>query len=417
VITLLTGVIAGIAPALYETRRLQTNPLRVLSGSDRVRQRWRNALVVMEITVTVALLVETAAMVDGYQRTRAARLGYDTGPLLNARVENPKGVPVPEVLEVFENLPGVAAAAAATNAPFFRNNPRIRVSAEAAGSSEVVGQRVAVTSGFFSTLGVPMRAGRPFSEHDAGSVAIVNEPLAQRLFLFPTGRDPVGSRIWIAQTSYDVIGVVAGYASNPLRPEDLDPKVFVPLAPRSSAQTRVYFLIRTKGDPAALTQTLRREARTPSAGSIVVDAFTAEQFFDIAGQEILIGTAPLFPLIAIGMLLTAAGIYGVLAFAITRRSRELAVRVAIGASGTDLVRLVSGQSLRLVALGVALGIFLTFGLSRIVRARGGAGSLWDPQANAFLIPVIVVLAIGALATWIPARRALKINPADLLRTT
>ena len=133
------------------------------------------------------------------------------------------------------------------------------------------------------------------------------------------------------------------------------------------------------------------------------------------GREILIGTAPLVPLIVIGMLLTAAGIYGVLAFAIARRSRELAVRIAVGATGRDLVRLVSAHTMRLVLAGATAGIAVTFGLARVVRTSGGAGSIWDPGVQAFVIPVLLVLVIGAVATWIPARRALRINPAELLR--
>jgi ABC-type antimicrobial peptide transport system permease subunit len=135
------------------------------------------------------------------------------------------------------------------------------------------------------------------------------------------------------------------------------------------------------------------------------------------GQEMLVGTAPLVPLIAIGTLLTTTGIYGVLAFAIARRSKELALRIAIGASARDLIRLVSAHSLRLVAIGTVLGIAAMFGLTQIVRAGGGAGSPFDPTWPAFAIPVAIVVAIGALATWIPSRRAMRINPAVLLRTT
>ena len=112
------------------------------------------------------------------------------------------------------------------------------------------------------------------------------------------------------------------------------------------------------------------------------------------GQEILIGTAPLVPLIAIGMLLTAAGIYGVLAFAITRRSRELAVRIAVGATGRDLVRLVTAHTLRLVGVGAA-GIAVTFGLSRIVRARR-RGQPLRPGGQVFVIPV---LPFSSSARW------------------
>ena len=102
----------------------------------------------------------------------------------------------------------------------------------------------------------------------------------------------------------------------------------------------------------------------------------------------LVGTAPLLPLIATGMLLTAAGIYGVLAFAITRRSKELAVRVAIGATGRDIVRLVTAHSLRLVVLGTCFGIGATFALTRVARAAGGGGSVFDPGWAAFVVPVV-----------------------------
>ena len=117
------------------------------------------------------------------------------------------------------------------------------------------------------------------------------------------------------------------------------------------------------------------------------------------------------------MLLTLAGVYGVLAFAITRRSRELAVRVAIGATSADLVRLVTAHSARLLMMGTTAGIGVTFGLARIVRASGAAGSIYDPPWPAFVVPILIVVIIGALATWIPSRRALRINPATLLRST
>ena len=414
VITLLTGMTAGLAPALYQTRRLQVNPLRAMAGSDRVRQRWRSALVVFEITVTVALLVVTSSMIDGYLRTRRPQLGYPTRPLLSARVDNPAGVPTARILEVLENLPGVASAAAATSVPYGAIGPRVRVSADATESHAIVSERGAITAGYFSTLGVQIRAGRPFSAHDAGRVAIVSETLARQLF---QGRDPVGHRVWIADTSYDLVGVVADYASNPMRSGHFEPRIYVPLPVEPTQKAaRVHVLVRAVGDPAPLTQTIRRHVRDAVPGTVVASAITIDQVLAIGGRELLIGTAPLFPLIVIGMLLTMAGIYGVLAFAIARRSRELAVRIAVGATGRDLVRLVSAHTLRLVGVGATAGIAVTFGLSRIVRTSGGAGSIWDPGLEAFVIPVLIVIVIGAAATWIPSRRALRINPAELLRT-
>jgi putative ABC transport system permease protein len=117
------------------------------------------------------------------------------------------------------------------------------------------------------------------------------------------------------------------------------------------------------------------------------------------------------------MLLTMAGIYGVLAFAVTRRSRELAVRMAIGATGRDVVQLVAAHSVRLVMTGALVGVGVMWGLTRLLRASGGAGSAFDPTWIAFVMPFAIVAVIAALATWLPSRRARRIDPAVLLRAT
>jgi ABC-type antimicrobial peptide transport system permease subunit len=149
----------------------------------------------------------------------------------------------------------------------------------------------------------------------------------------------------------------------------------------------------------------------------VVSANTLDQIIRVGSQEMLVGFAPLVPLIMIGMLLTAAGVYGVLAFAIARRSKEFAVRIAVGARATDLVRLVAAQSARLVAIGLILGLGLMWGLRQLVRSAGGAGSSFDPQWRAFAVPLLIVVMIGMAATWFPSRRARRIDPARLLRSS
>ena len=412
-VAVVTGILAGIAPAVYETRQLHTNPLRTIASSDRVRQRWRHALVVLEITITVALLVVTTAMIAGYLRARSAQVGYATAPLMSARLDNPSGVPTAAVLDLVTNIPGVAAAALATTVPYATIGTRERVSSDVNGSNAVTAERGAISPTFFTALGVPLRMGRTFTSDDGSRAIIVNETLARRLL---PGNDPLGRRIWIGANEYDVIGIVADYSNDLLRPREAEPKVFVPLDERKGP-ARLHLLIRADSDPAPLTQTVRREIRDASTGTVVASAFTVDQIIRVMGQELLVGTAPLFPLIVIGMLLTTAGIYGTLAFAIARRSRELAIRAAMGASGRDLVRLISRQTVFLVASGASLGIGLTYGLARLVRASGGAGSVFDPTASAFVAPLIAIVAIGVVATWVPSRRARRIDPAVLLRTT
>jgi putative ABC transport system permease protein len=413
-LTVLTGIVAGIAPAIYETRRLHVNPLRTMTASDRVRQRWRHALVVAEIVVTVSLFVETAAMIDGYQRTRNGEMGFATRPLMSASVENPAGIAIGSTLETIRRLPGIAGVAGATAAPFSAAAGRERVASDAGGSNALLAEPATVSGDFFATLGVPMRAGRSFSSQDspAARIAVVSESLAARLF---PGASAVGQRLWIAGAPHDIVGVVADYAHNPALAAIAHPRVFLPLATDAKNVRRLAFIIRAVSDPGPLVQPVRRQVPEASPGTIVTSAHTFDGIREAGSREVLVGTAPLVPLIAIGTLLTTAGIYGVLAFAITRRSRELAVRMAIGATAGDVVRLVTAHTIRLVGIGAALGIAVTFGLARVVRASGGAGSIWDPPLHVFVWPVVAVIVIGAIATWVPSRRALRINPAVLLR--
>ena len=413
IVTVLSGILIGLAPALLETRRLHGNPLTAISSSERVRQRWRHALVVVEITVTVALLVEASAMIDGYRRQLSAELGFATRPLLTARVEHPGGVPQARIVEMLRQVPGVRSAAAATVVPLATSfGPLQPVATDAAGSHAASAEQNRVGAEFFETLGVPLRAGRPFTRQDSASV-MVNETLATQLF---GSRDVVGRTVWIGGQPYDVVGVVANYSNNPFQNRRFEAKVFLPLPPKPADLTQLQFIVHAAADPVPLVQTVRRAIRDLPNGGVVTRGFTLDQVIEVAGQEMLIGTAPLVPLIAVGLLLTMAGIYGVLAFAITRRSRELAVRVAIGATGRDLARLVAAYSLRLVSVGIVLGLAVMAALTKVVQAGGGAGSLFDASWRAFAVPVVTLLAIASLATWLPSRRATQINPAVLLRS-
>jgi predicted permease len=413
-VTILTGIAAGLGPALFETRSLQVDPLRGLRTSDHVRQRWSHALVVLEIMVTMALLVVAASLITGFERSSGEQMGFDPQRILTASVENRNGLPVPQLLETLRQIPGVASVAAANGVPLGGRGVQQPASMDSTGANAVVAEWISMSEEFFSTLGVPMRAGRAFTSEDTAltGTAIVAEGLARQLY---GDSSAIGRQIWAKGKAYDVIGVVADYTSQPTAQRLPFPKVFLPIATPAREITTMRFVIRADSDPSSLVQPIRRALRDAAPGMVVSNTYTYRQMLSLQGQETLLGTAPLFPLIVIGMMLTASGIYGVLAFAISRRSREIAVRVAIGADRGNQIRLVMAHSLRLVMIGLALGIALTFGLSRVVRASGGAGSMYDPELAAFVLPVVMVLAVAALATWIPVRRALRINPASLLK--
>jgi predicted permease len=415
-ITLLAGIFAGIGPALIETRRLQIDPLRGIATSDRVRQRWSHSLVVLEITFTLALLVVTSSMVAGYQRSRNAEFGFTIDRFMAASVQGANGIPVTQLIELIAQVPGVEAVAPATAIPLAGTDRRVPVGSAATGGTSISAERTSIGPDFFATLRVAVRAGRPFTSQDTPDTrtVVVSESFARQMF---GASPPLGREVWMDKTAYDVIGVVADYTTNSIESRVVAPKIYVPLATDAARTTSVRFLIRTAGDPTPLVEPVRRALRDAVVGVNVTNTFTLRQIITVAGQEYLAGTAPLFPLVVIGMLLTSSGIYGVLAFAVSRRSRELAIRVAIGADRGQQIRVVIAHSLRLVLIGSAFGIALTFGLSRLVRAAGAAGSIYDPPFPAFLIPVAMVMVVAALATWIPARRALRVNPASLLKAT
>ena len=413
-VTILAGILSGLIPALYETGRLQANPLRVLAQSDRIRQRWRHALVVMEITVTVALMVVAAGQVDASRRMLSGEIGFPTAPLLTVRVENPAGAPIATVLDAVRRAPGVASAAASTDVPMAIDGGAERVAGSADHGTTVAARRALVTNEYFATLDVPILVGRMFATADlnpSSRVAIVNAPLARQLW--PEG-NAVGARIWVQDTPYEVVGVVAGYSSGPLRQPV--PRFYLPYSTLPPGPTRVQLVVRAHHNPVPLVSTVREELGRLGSGYAVSSAYAFDQVIQAGAGEIMALSYALSPLLAVGLFLTATGIFGVLAFAIARRSKELALRVALGATNHGVRRLVAAHTLRLLLTGATAGVAATFALTRMVRAAGGGGSPFDtPGWQAFAVPVLVMLAAGALATWIPARRAMRVDPAILLK--
>ncbi|MCW5964741.1 MAG: ABC transporter permease [Bryobacterales bacterium] len=412
-VTLFAGLLTGIMPALYETRKMHLNPSRSLRGSDRVRQHLRHSLVVFEIAVTVALLVVTGSMIDGYRRALDADLGFDTEPLVAVRLESPQGVPEEEVFRELAELPGVTAVAASTSVPFGGGGAREQVSNAADSSLAISAEKAAIRGPFFAALGVSLVAGRSFSDGElpeARSV-VINEALARKLF--PQG-NALGATVWLAAVPHDVVGIVHNYASGSLRNPADEARIFVPL-PGGHTTPRLQFVVRSASDPAPLVLAMQRVLNRIVPDARVSRAHTFQEVIQAGGQEILVGTAPLLPLISIGTLLTLAGIYGVLAFAVSRRARELAIRIAVGASPQELVWEVARHTSKLGVAGAGIGIAVSFALARVVRASGGAGSVFDPPITAFIGPVIAIALLGLIATWIPARRAASIDPSLLMR--
>ena len=409
--TMLAGLTTGLLPALGETSDAARHPVTRLRASDRARQRWRHALVAFEIAVTVALLVTVGTLISATQRTFNADLGFDLRPLAIVHLQNGKGIDVAQAVSRLSAMPGVARVSTASAVPFGPPGAQRSVAADSAGSQALTAERVFVGTDFFDTLGVPIKAGRDFhpDERNADSrTVLVSEVLASRLW---PGLDAIGRDVWIDGRACTVVGIVGPYSGRQLRPPK--PMFFLPQV--VEPQTEVTLLIRVAGQPGPLLETVRREIQSLAPGHLVTSAIGMQQIVEIGGSEILVTVIPLAPLIGIAMLLSAAGVYGVLAFAVAHRGQELAVRVAIGATRAEIARLVAVHSLRVVAAGLAAGIGATFGLTRL--AQGSGGIFDSPGWPAFVVPMLIVIIVGLVATWIPARRAMRIDPVHLLRAT
>ena len=222
-ITLLAGILAGIGPALLETRRLQIDPLRGIATSDRLRQRWSHSLVVLEITFTLALLVVTSSMVAGYQRSRNAELGFTIDRFMAASVQGANGIPTRQLVEAIARVPGVEAVAPATAIPVAGTGRRVPVSSAATGANSISAEQTSIGPEFFATLSVTMRSGRTFTALDTPQTrtVVVSESFARQMF---GASPPLGRQVWIDKAVYDVIGVVADYSTNPIETRLTTPK-------------------------------------------------------------------------------------------------------------------------------------------------------------------------------------------------
>jgi putative ABC transport system permease protein len=415
VVTVLAGIVTGLAPALYETRRAQRNPSQLPMSSDRVRQRWRHALVVFEIAVTIALLVVVTATVSSYRRMLTADVGYDTHSLIMARANVRKGVSIHQMLDAIRATPGVVAVSPASAVPPGSGSAVRPVAADARSSERLACDFSLVGADYFDALGVRVLMGRGVSVADVSSgasVAVVNQELVTRVWPRPEEQaDAIGRFISIDDVRHQIIGVVPNFKGMALSPDR--PAVYVPL-PETSDLGHVNFAIRVSGHPSALVAPIRRALIDLDGRQRGIAVFTLDDVVAVGGREVLSAVLPMVPLIATALLLVAAGLYGVLTFAITRRSQELAIRLAIGATHKDLRQLVMRQSARLVFSGALLGIGLTFLLTRLVQGRGGIFEA--PGVHTFFVPLLVVSAVGIVATLGPFRRAMRVSPVALLRS-
>jgi len=432
--SVVTGITFGLAPALAGGRGELGEALREgdRAGERRSGKRLRAALVVAEMALAVVLLAGAGLMLRTVWALVAIDPGFEPRGVLTAtffmpasRYEGPpqRAAFAERALARLQTLPGVEMAGATSHLPLaggqltygfaIEGRPELAAAGDSGGMPEADFR--AVTPGYLDALRIPLRAGRGVAPSDAAGatpVAWINEAAARAYW---PGEDPLGRRIQIARGRgtppwREIVGIVGD-----LRHEGLAvpprPEVYVPFA----QDPLPYFAVtlRTGGDPAALAVPLRAAMHEVDADQPVsrlrpmadlVAASTSGTRF----QGTLLGAFA-----SIALLLAAVGIYGVMAHAVARRTREIGVRMALGAARGDILRLVVGHGMRLAAAGITLGIGGALALTRLLRAQLFGVAPTDPAT--FVCVTLGLAAVALAACWLPARRATRVEPLSALR--
>ena len=422
-LSLVSTVLFGLVPALHGSRLDLSEALKQggsKATASRASSRFRATLVVIEVALSVILLVAAGLLVRSFLALQHVDLGFTTNRVLTAftdyAVDNEQEILIrskvyTNVLDRLRAVPGVSAAAGIAFLPMGRE-PRAARDYFVDGRPEgQPGERpqaevYAITSDYFKTLEIPLRAGRDFDGTDTPErprVAIINETLARATF---PSESPVGRHIRTGSTSpwMEIVGVVGDTRWQD--PSHAAPAVIF-VSSAQGAGKSLTILARTSLDEKSLASTLR--ALLHDANPTVPVRFeTMEELFDFALAYPRFRTQVIGLFAAVAALLAAVGIFSVLAYLVGQRTREIAVRRAVGAQAADVIRLIVGQGLRLVAVGLILGLAGALAVARLLEGLLYEISPWDVGTY---LGAIVVLGVAALvATLIPAIRAATIDP-------
>jgi predicted permease len=428
VVSVTTGIVFGLAPALQASRLDIVTALKsedALARAGSRRSRLRAVFVAAQVTLSVVLLVGAGLFIRSLQNAHTIDPGF--------RVERALSVPVNlgllrykmaegqnfyrELLARVSAQSGVESASLVRFAPLGLSYAQGQVVAEGQQRREGdygtnVGFNI-VGPAYFRTLGTPLLRGREFTDADReGStrVAVVNESLAETLW---PGEDPLGKRVSFegaAGPFLEVVGVARDVKYRSLG-DRARPYIYQPVL--QTYEPKMTLVVRTAGDPRSLAGTVREQIHALDANVPVADVKTLEEQFDLSLLPARVAAWTLGGFGLLALALAAVGVYGVVSYSVAQRTREIGVRVALGAQARDVLRLVLGEGLFVVGIGIAIGLLLALAATRVV-----AGFLYGVGATDPVTFVGVPLVLGAVAlaaSLVPARRATKVDPMVALR--
>src|SRR5262245_47015547 len=428
VVSVIAGVMAGLAPALRATRFDLQSTLKEGGGALLASSKhfFRSALVVSQVAICVVVLIAGGLFVRSLQQVADAKLGFRTDHLLLASLDlGLQGYDEArqrqfhrQLLDRLKELPGVRSASLASNVPFGYDFEIAQIAPEEkAGDKDsfMTAHANYVTPEYLTTVGGAVLSGRDFTQFDSEAsmkVAIINATMAERLW---PGQDALGRRFkWGADSDFWQVVGVARNARYVMIGEEPRPFFYAPLAQRHASPVTLHLW--TNGDPAAGAPAVRDVLRQMDADLPIYNVRTMEEHLNdsaFAVMPLRFGAVLAGAQGLLGLLLAAMGLYGVVSYVVSQRTREIGVRVALGARRFDILRLVVRDGFRLTLIGLAIGLLISLGFTAILtKVLYGL----TPAATPVFVAVIVLLAgVAVLACYLPARRATKVDPMVALR--
>jgi predicted permease len=426
--TLMTGILVGVLPALSSA---SVNPQASLQDASRgsvggsMRRRARATLVVAEVALAVAITTGAVLLLRSFMSVTNINPGFETNNLLTWQMNIPRRLTNEDDRLAFyrdfftriEALPGIVAVGGTTRVPLGSTSVTTSVQIESrpvpvAELPQVQFRRA--MHNYFTTMGIPIRRGRGFDPNDgptAPSVAIINETMARKLF---PNQDPIGQHVRTGPNPSGpwttIIGVIGDIKHGGLE-EDMQPELYINYL--QGAPVSPFIVARTIGDPSAAAETVRTEIRNIDRTIPIYEMRTMSTLRSeaVSMRRFILLIVGAFGALALG--LAAIGVYGVMSLIVSERTREVGVRLALGAQPSELLTMIVGQAAKLAAIGVAIGVIAAALIAPLLDSQLYGIESFDPAT--FIIVPIVLLAIAAMAALVPARKAMRIDPLAALR--
>jgi predicted permease len=420
-VSLVTGLLFGLAPALQATNPSLIPALKGEAPAGQSRSRASKGLVVAQMALSIVLLVSAGLFLRDLQNATTVDKGFVEENLLIADLAPElQGYDRARSEELYRRLretlvtrPNVRAVGYTAIVPLGLSESDSYV--EVAGYTPARNENMSlelnwVTPGYFEAMGITMKEGRGFTDRDDSTsvrVMVVNEQMAKKYW---AGTSPIGRTVKYGGQEHTVVGVVP---TGKYRRLGEPPTPFYYLAQAQHWNRGMSIVIRTAGDPLAVAPALRSAVTAFDETLPVSDIRTMTRHLGIALMPARLAGAALGVFGLLGLVLASIGMYGVMAYTVSQRRREIGIRMAIGAAGRDVVGMIMRQGLTLVIIGAAIGIGGALGASRLLRGILYSPSVIDPLTFAG-VPLLLT-AVAALASWLPARRASGVDPLEALR--